>query len=235
MLWHVMMLDSWWFKELGVMWIGRGELNLCLKEVNLRKNHQTWVGNYVGVRLNWLNHNQCLLEVCCFDWWMWFWVIVFNHHIPSHFHHFILNLHIDKCDPPPPLPYFSLWRCVDYYDDFLCVCVFVCFEFFEWYLWLEMKLRFDDFWDLILIVFLLLIVLELSVDWVISHFHFVLLLFFKRGWWFELNYVDGDERGGILLIVFQIVHFHFREKYFCSWIIIRRRKKEFFIWIYMGW
>ena len=218
------------------MWIGRGDLNLCLKELNLRKNHRTWVGNYVGVRLNWLNHNQCLLEVCCFDWWMWFWVIVFNHHIPSHFHHFILNLHIDKCDPPPPLPYFSLWRCVDYYDDcyewWLIVCCVLSFlsDVCDW--------KWN--WDLMIfeIWFWLFFFCWLFWNWVwIELFHISILFYcccFKRGWWFELNCVDGDGRGGILLIVFQIVHFHFREKYWCSWIIIKRRKKEFFIWIYMG-
>ena len=34
-------------------------------------------------------------------------------HISSHFHHFILNSHVDKCDSIPPLPYFSLSTCVD--------------------------------------------------------------------------------------------------------------------------
>ena len=38
-----------------------------------------------------------------------------------------------------------------------------------------------------------------------------------------------------LNIVFQIVYFHFREKYWSSWIIIKRRKKEFFIWISIRW
>ena len=31
-----------------------------------------------------------------------------NDHISSHFHHFILNLHIDKCVSTSPLPCFSL-------------------------------------------------------------------------------------------------------------------------------